>query len=184
MKPTEILTEEHKIIKIVLEIMNNISNSLKINGKFEIEHIEKIIDFIINFADKYHHAKEETALFPELINSGMSKDNGPVHVMLYEHEIGRSLIKEILSTIEAFKNGNEQAKYLIADNMDKYTQLLYAHIHKEDNILFPMANNLISDKIQNDIYIEFKRIEQEFVVNGVLEQYQELLKNLKNNYFV
>jgi hemerythrin-like domain-containing protein len=182
MTPTEDLIHEHKAIKVMLGIMSKIAENITANKGFDINDVEKIVDFLKTFADKCHHGKEETALFPALVLAGIPKENGPVGVMLYEHTIGRGYIKEISTSRENWKTGIEGSSDLLAASLKNYVNLLQNHIQKEENILFPMANKVLSEQKQNEITEQFERIEEEVVGHGVHEQYHELLTQLKIKY--
>lgn len=56
------------------------------------------------------------------------------------------------------------------------------HIQKEENILFQMADKVLSEQKQKEISEQFEKIEQEVVGRGIHEQYHELLNQLKNKY--
>src|SRR3989338_9147103 len=96
MKLTKDLTEEHKLIKRMIDILENAANNLE-NGK-EINHaiFENAVNFIRNFADKFHHAKEEDILFKEMIKKGMPEKDSPIEAMLIEHEQGRNFVKDMI----------------------------------------------------------------------------------------
>ena len=51
------------------------------------------VDFIRNYADRFHHAKEEDVLFEALVDNGMPQENSPVAAMLMEHDQGRSFVR-------------------------------------------------------------------------------------------
>jgi hemerythrin-like domain-containing protein len=182
MTPTEDLINEHKAIKIMLSIMSKIAEDIKANKKFYIKDVEQIVDFLQTFADKCHHGKEETSLFPALVLAGIPKENGPIGVMLQEHTLGRGYIKEIKRGLESCKLGDTCSGELIATNLTNYISLLQNHIHKEENILFPMANKTLSEQKQKEIYEQFEKIEEEVVGHGVHEKYHELLNQLKSKY--
>ena len=139
MKPTEDLIHEHKAIKIMLGVMAKIVENITKAKDFDVNEIDKIVDFLKIFADKCHHGKEENVLFPALIAAGIQKENGPVGVMLHEHVLGREYIKDINDGAESYKSGNVAATQIIASAMFKYVTLLNNHIQKENNILFPKA---------------------------------------------
>jgi hemerythrin-like domain-containing protein len=183
MNPTEDLIHEHKAIKVMLSIMSKIAEDIKTNKGFDINDIERMIDFLKTFADKCHHGKEETALFPALVIAGIQEENGPIGVMLHEHTIGRGYIKELSKSVENCKIGNEFPDELIADSLTNYVDLLQNHIKKEENILFPLANKVLGEEKQNEIFEQFEKIEEEVVGHGVHEQYHELLNQLKSKYF-
>ena len=182
MIPTEDLIHEHKAIKVMLSIMSKIAEDIKINKGFDTKDVEKIVDFLKTFADKCHHGKEETALFPALVLAGMPEENGPIAVMLHEHVIGRQHIKEIGTYLADYKTGNPDSGELLAASLSNYVSLLGNHIHKEENVLFPMANKILSEQKQMGISEQFEKIEEEVIGHGVHEQYHELLKQLKNKY--
>lgn len=182
MKPTEDLIKEHGAIKVMLSIMNKIAENIRIEKVVETTDIEKIVDFLKTFADKCHHGKEENALFPALVLAGIPKEGGPIGVMLYEHTLGRGYIKEISASTEKFKAGNSESIQLIANSLSNYINLLQSHIQKEENVLFPMADKVLSNLVQDDVYEQFEKIEEEVVGHGVHEQFHELIKQLKNKY--
>lgn len=93
MKATQQLKDEHEGIKLMLNIMYTISDNLKKRKELNVIHYEKVLEFIKGFADKCHHGKEEDILFPAMENHGMSKEGGPIAVMLHEHQLGRDHIK-------------------------------------------------------------------------------------------
>src|ERR1035437_5999341 len=161
MTPTEDLIHEHTAIKVMLSIMSKIAENIKTNKGFDTRDVEQIVDFLKTFADKCHHGKEETALFPALVLAGIPKENGPIGVMLNEHTIGRGYIKEISDGVENCKIGNSCSGELIAANLNNYVSLLQNHIRKEENVLFPMANKALSE--QKEIFEQFEKIEEEVV---------------------
>lgn len=182
MSPTEELIHDHDAIKVMLSIMSKIADNLKANQGFEIKDVEKIVDFLKNFVDKCHHAKEEKALFPALIGVGIPNENGPIGVMLQEHILGREYIKEIKDGIENCKVGDTCISGLIVESMTNYVTLLQNHIQKEENVLFPLAKSVLNEKKQKEISAQFKSIEIDVVGKEIHEQYHELLNQLKNKY--
>jgi hemerythrin-like domain-containing protein len=184
MKPTEDLIHEHKAIRTMLGIMTRVAENINEGKAADTDDVEKIIEFLRTFADKCHHGKEETALFPALVDAGIPKENGPVGVMLSEHVTGRGYIKDMEVSNRDVKAGRYEAAGLIADSMLNYVNLLQNHIQKEENILFRMADRVLPAQVQDDIYRQFEHIEEEVVGHGIHEQFHDLLHQLKNKYSV
>lgn len=182
MKPTEDLIHEHKAIKVMLSIMKKIAENIRNDKGVDTNDIEKIVDFLKTFADKCHHGKEENALFPALVEAGIPKEGGPVGVMLYEHTVGRGFIKDISSSTEKYIKESPESIQLIADNLSNYINLLNNHIQKEENVLFPMAEKVLSTQKQKEVFDQFVKIEEEVVGHGVHEHFHELLNELNNKY--
>jgi hemerythrin-like domain-containing protein len=76
-----------------------------------------------------------------------------------------------------------QNSQLIANSLLSYVNLLQNHIQKEENVLFKMADKVLSNQVQDYVYKQFEKIEEEVVGHGVHEQFHELLSKLKSKYF-
>jgi hemerythrin-like domain-containing protein len=182
MKATSELMKEHEGITLMLNIMNKVSDNIQKNNALNSEHMEKIIEFLKVFADKCHHGKEEKLLFPELERNGIPKDSGPIGVMLHEHQVGRGYIKNLSDAFSKFKEGDSKALTPIADEIKKYVNLLTSHIQKENNILFPMADKVLTEKLDNELFAQYEKLEEEEIGRGKHEEFHQLLKQLKDIY--
>ncbi|MBT4805292.1 cation-binding protein [Candidatus Woesearchaeota archaeon] len=155
MIPTEILSAEHqnilKAINLLLKECQEIESGKELNKIF----FNNAIYFIQHYADKFHHAKEEDILFKELGKDTVEMHCNPSTQMLYEHDLGRGFVKEM---IDGLKNNDKEQ---IIQNARSYGQLLQEHISKEDNILYPMANEALNLNIQTSMSEEFERVEEE-----------------------
>ena len=150
----------------------------------DILHIESIIDIIRNFADGLHHAKEENLFFPALEQKGFSANQRPVAVMLHEHVQGRNFVKGIADNITLYRTGNKAALIDIYQNMKGYAELLRNHISKENNILFKMADNVLSDIEQKNLLVQFEIVEQNRPAGTRANDYIEHIKALASVYKV
>jgi Uncharacterized conserved protein len=182
MKPTEDLKHDHQAIETVLRILTKISDNAKNAHKPELDDLDKIIDFLRLFADKFHHGKEETIYFPALVEEGMSNENSPVAVMRFEHEVGRGYIKDIASAIELMKSGVESAVNKFIESVENYVTLMENHIQKENNILFPMGDKLIPSVKQPFLYKDFVFMEGKLFGKDAHKYYHDLLHRLENKY--
>tara|TARA_Y100000310_G_C20497588_1_gene722319 strand:- start:139 stop:675 length:537 start_codon:yes stop_codon:yes gene_type:complete len=156
-KPTRILTNEHKNILKVITAVENECAALERGKSINKAFFEKVIDFIRNYADRLHHGKEEDILFKEFnkrAEAGATHCN-PVQQMLHEHELGRGFVKGM----EDGLNENNKAKLI--KNANQYASLLIEHIYKEDEILYAMADEAIDAKTMDEIGEKFKRIDLE-----------------------
>ncbi|MFC1972404.1 hemerythrin domain-containing protein [Chloroflexota bacterium] len=84
-------------------------------------------------------------------NVGIPRDRGPIGVMLREHEMGRSYVKNMSEAVEKYKAGESSYSSQFVENAKKYTELLTQHIDKEDNILYPMADMQLSEEKQREL---------------------------------
>ena len=156
-EPTKMLSEEHQQILKVIEALVKECNLLQSGKGIDAVFFKKTIEFIKNYADKFHHAKEENILFVEICKDTVQMHCNPVEQMLYEHDRGRKFVKGIGEGIK------ENNKGKIIENARRYAELLQEHIYKEDNILYPMADNALDEKTKTKILAEFKQVGQKLI---------------------
>ncbi|OFX35572.1 MAG: hypothetical protein A2X08_12780 [Bacteroidetes bacterium GWA2_32_17] len=167
-KIIEDLVNDHKLIVSLLDVIDKIDNS----KNYEKDYFEKIIYVIKNFADKFHHGKEEEILYPYVVeHKGFSKENGPVAIMFIEHDEGRGYVKK---ASDELNKANSINKDVIISNLKLYSDLLRGHIYKEDNILFPMIDNVITDDENEQIFLLYQ-----IVIKNNKEVIDNSIKHLK-----
>ncbi|WAC08598.1 MAG: hemerythrin domain-containing protein [Thermodesulfobacteriota bacterium] len=181
MKATQQLRDEHEGVKIMLSILKQVCHQLGSTGNLNKEHLEGILEFLKVFVDKCHHSKEEELLFPALVAAGVPAD-GPIAVMLHEHEMGRNYIRAMSDAYATYMVGDKSSSQGIMQNAHGYISLLKGHIEKENTVLFVMADNLLSEKRQDELFEGFEKIEEERIGVGKHEQFHSLIKKLSGIY--
>jgi hemerythrin-like domain-containing protein len=162
----EVLMEEHGIILKAISILEQSAKK-----ELPTPFYSRLLGVITDFADRCHHGKEETALFPvvKLKDANQSEN---IANLLEEHEKGRSFIAAIRQAIE--KN-DAQSKVRNADN---YYQLLTAHIRKE-NELFVTWFRMLSVNEKDLLFEKFEEIEEKVIGIGKHEEYVSILESMQ-----
>lgn len=145
MTATKALRSEHETILSVIACLRAACTAARTEDRFDMDSFRQGVDFIRNYADAWHHAKEEVHLFPALATAGMPSDGGPIGVMLNEHEVGRGYVGAISASLDAVAAGDAGARGTAVENALAYAALLEAHIAKEDGILFEMADRMLPE---------------------------------------
>jgi hemerythrin-like domain-containing protein len=159
-KTSKILIEEHENILKVVEALKVGCDLIEKDKKVDKDFFEKVIDFIKNYADKFHHAKEEDILFKEFSRAAEKGEAhcNPVEQMLHEHDIGRSFVKGMKQALK------ENDKEKLVKNAEGYAGLICEHIFKENKILYPMADEVLSKEVQKKMLDEFEEIGKKKIV--------------------
>lgn len=181
MKATDMLVEEHRIIKKVLQCLDKIVAETEKIGRLNLKAAETAVGFFRDFADGCHHAKEEDLLFPVMEANGFPREGGPTGVMLMEHESGRNFIRAMNESMAKASQGDQGAINQFCENARDYHALLTDHIHKEDHCLFTMADNALSGETKESLLGDFRKIESE--AGGKRhEQYIQIARDLCLQY--
>ncbi len=182
MTPTEQLQEEHQGITLMLKILEKVCVKMEAQEKVNPEHLERIVEFFRVFADKCHHGKEEDLLFPEMEKAGVPRERGPIGVMLAEHTQGRAFVRAMGEAVTRNKKGEARGREEFVENARNYISLLTQHIEKENNILFPMGDRVLSKKKQEKLVEGFEKLEREKIGAGTHETFHQLLHQLQEIY--
>jgi hemerythrin-like domain-containing protein len=175
-KATDMLSDEHRVIERVLAILQKLTTRPLENS---LDHWRKTLDFFSRFADQCHHFKEEQVLFPAMEERGIPREGGPIGMMLMEHEEGRSYVRAMLGTIPLVERKNQAAKEILVDKAKAYLQLLREHIQKEDDVLFRIADEVISVDEQKVLLRSFEEHEAKEMGEGVHEKYLRIVEELE-----
>lgn len=177
-RASDVLRSEHRGIERMLRIVETASDRVESGQQVPAAVFRSAVDFIRGFADACHHAKEEGRLFPLLEERGIPRQ-GPIGVMLSEHEEGRGYVRGMAGVIEGFERGDAVAVRSLIENARGYTGLLRQHIMKEDNVLFPMGDRVLTSEDQQQLVEEFEEIERKEMGEGVHERYHAVLDELE-----
>ncbi|MCG2634755.1 MAG: hemerythrin domain-containing protein [Gammaproteobacteria bacterium] len=160
--PIHELTHEHKYILKVVHGLAVIDEKLAQNEKVEPELLLRVVDFMQNFADRCHHAKEEAVLFPAMEEKGVPKSGCPLSALLAEHVKGRELVTALKDAADSYTDGNPEVVAEIRRAIGGVRHLYPNHIWKEDEMVFPMAERLFAQDELEKLKIRFDDAEVKF----------------------
>lgn len=190
MKPTEILGREHRVIERMLVVLERIADEAAASRTLDVAAARDALTFIRTFADQCHHGKEEARLFPAMERCGLPADVGPTAMMRQEHELGRAHVRKMFAAAEELAAGASDAKRA-KDATDRFVfeargfvELLRDHIAKEDQVLFPMADRMLSDAAQTELMGDFDHFESHDMPAGTHERMLGIADVLTRRYGV
>ncbi len=178
MKATDILRSEHEVILKVLSAVESIAHGAERDGKLDVVSAEEALEFIRNFADRCHHGKEEDHFFPSLVTRGMPRNVGPIAVMLADHDEGRGFVKRMTSALADVKSSKPGAVAAFAAAAEAYVALMRDHIEKENGVLFPMGDEMLSAQDQAALLDSFERTEHLDMGAGAHERFLSIAERL------
>jgi len=170
---TQVMVDEHKLILRMIALVEQNSAAMQA-GKFRNwQFFLDAVDFIRNYADRFHHAKEEDVLFVELIANGMPEKNSPIEAMLMEHDQGRAHVRGMEEAAQKAISGEAGQIPVLAEHAKGYIELLRGHIQKEDDILYPLAERTLPEEVRPHRVEAYSKAEAQ--TPGLEEKYQQLV---------
>jgi hemerythrin-like domain-containing protein len=98
--------------------------------------------------------------------------------MLHEHEEGRALLRQMGDAAEATKSGLAGAGSRWAGAARGYVGLLRGHIEKENNVLFMMAERVLSPREQEQLAEDFEKLEVDKMGVGTHERLHAMMDKM------
>ncbi len=149
--PLQKLVNEHLVIKRWLALVPEIIARLDQQWDQFQPVLRQGVEFVRNYADAYHHAKEEEILF-----AGQDGKLGIIAAMRQEHDFARQLVKRLAAALET--TDVQTVKMCLME----HRELLLEHIRKEDEILYPWIDRGLSDTQVGRLFSRFRDVDQEF----------------------
>lgn len=153
--PLKVMYDEHDIIMLAEEKIKTIDGLWEKDAPAYIELVDFLIQFFREYADGYHHRKEEDVLFPAI-------NNHPDFVL-------QEIIEEFNTHHDDFRNYTKEIEEALDDNdfpksynlLNEYCNDLLDHIAAENDELFVLAESLLDESDLETIFFKFKDIDME-----------------------
>ena len=179
MKATEILTREHALILQALHSLSRAQKKLEEKQQLPREFFEKALMFLREFADQFHHFKEEYLMFGLLALKKEGAFDGPIGSLRFQHERCRACIDAISSSLDGYADGDDIATTTLLENLAAYISLLRRHIYEEDQVFFKMAEKELSKEEEDLLLLQFRKEDQKLGEQTFNERNRRLLDEME-----
>jgi len=142
--------QEHSVTLLQLAALNRATRSLLDHG-FSPDAFARTVSAMAFLQDEvgHHNAREEAALFPVLDRYV----EGPTEVMRQEHRILKRELRRLKRAVESVsqKRTSRRAVKELSAQAQVVVQQFVNHIHKENNILFPLVQKFLTQDALREI---------------------------------
>jgi hemerythrin-like domain-containing protein len=143
--------QDHKVILRALNVLQCMAET-DTDERLNSDDAAILLRFLHSFGDEHHHLKEESVLFPELMRASQAQ-GGPLRHLLFEHNQERSLVEGLEDALHCKKSVE------FAFFANRLISRIRNHIEKEDGILFPLLDALISKDQDDKVILEFEKFQ-------------------------
>ena len=180
-RPTHLLRHEHRVIEQAMRALVGMCLRMRAGSSVPGEELSKLLDFIRNFADGFHHAKEEAHLFPALEQIGIEGENGPLAFLRSEHRTERRLLSELARAVEEYRCDPASCEKFVSAALE-FKDHLIGHMQHEDAILFRLAEEMLDDQIKDSLIHAFFGEDAE--AQEMTQRYEHLAEELEKAWAV
>jgi hemerythrin-like domain-containing protein len=157
---TQVMKAEHRNIETVVKALGDLAFVIEKGQRADVAMLATALEFLRVYADKLHHGKEETLFFPMLVKRGVPPQGCPIGGLNHEHEKGRALVRALAEQAPAYAQGTPGAKEGLRETLRGILDLYQNHIWKEDAMVFPMADKVLTAADQKELTEKFAEVDQ------------------------
>jgi hemerythrin-like domain-containing protein len=140
----DIIRDEHRSIAAILHGMEYLVDRIRMRkAKIDPRVFRAMIYYLDTFSERMHHPKEDRFLFSALRNRGGDAATA-VADLEREHAAGGSALRRLEQCLVRYEEGGDREFQAFADAVAKFVREYRDHMHKEESIVFPMAERLLS----------------------------------------
>jgi hemerythrin-like domain-containing protein len=179
MEFSEVLIKEHASIRRALNVLQEMMRNAELDPSINIHDVNALLIFLHYFADIYHQGKEESILFPILrrsqrfIRGDFAREE--LAGLLAEHSEERWLIEK--AQLALFSK--EPSEFI--ENARTLAQVLSEHALKEEQELFPMAEETLTQPEAEEVSRRFAEADAS-LGDSRRTLLMELLQDLEGKY--
>lgn len=169
-----LMTEHRLIDRVIVDVERRLD--LAASGtEVQSAYIVSLIDFVLNYADRCHHGKEEQILFRQL----EAKDIAPEHAdtmaeLVREHQAIRDLAGSLDDANVKFMSGDKSVVPRIEQSLREITAIYPAHVEKEERHFFKPAISYFTKEERDAMAEEFRAFDQELIHEKYRRTVEEL----------
>lgn len=147
--PIQQLMNEHVSLRVAMNLFYELAEEIEYeSGPTVIHNFTKLYESISDFTKnlKAHSKREDEGLFP-MMSRHLGENDKTIEMMEFEHEKAEQHLKDfLLEAKEISENINEEhAQIISVYAVQAYTTLI-EHFAKEEKILFPLAEKLLTNE--------------------------------------
>lgn len=179
-RPTHILRHEHRVIEQAMRALETMCLKLRTGDNVPVESLTQTLDFIRNYADRFHHTREEEYLFPLLEQTDLAEGSA-MAFLREEHQLERELLVEFDLAIQEYKFAGADAVPHLTGVADQFCKHLIGHMQKEDSLLFRLAEEMLEEDEKIALMHNLSS-ESESFGQTLIQKYERLATELENDW--
>ncbi|ADU31202.1 hemerythrin domain-containing protein [Evansella cellulosilytica] len=155
------LLEEHTVLRKEMTNFYYLASQLAYEPKRKDRH--ELLKNLANQIETFHknivaHSIKEGSYLFDVVAKYIGREDGPIEVMEKEHQIVKRHLNQFLKKYPNINGNIPEDIRELTSHIAAVFHTLTDHILKEEEVLFPLAEELLSDAEKNMLEDRFKEI--------------------------
>ena len=172
------LFDEHPVIMCVVDALSAFVDELEANADENRDKLAQMMTFFREYADLFHHEKEESILLPALVHGGLRWDNGVIAEIRKEHEVERTMLQSLRHSSLQSSAWSLVEKQRVIDVCRRFADFMRQHIAKENETLRPLVDERLDANGRAELDANLDRFDARLAATGELQILTDLAASL------
>jgi len=143
-KTLNIIRDEHRSISAILHGMEYLVDRVRTRkAKIDPRVFSAMIYYLDTFSERMHHPKEDRYLFKAMRSRG-GEAAAVVADLEKEHAAGGEALKRLEQRLVRYEEGGDKEFPAFAEAVAKFVREYRDHMQKEESVVFPLAQRILS----------------------------------------
>ena len=143
-KTLNIIRDEHRSIGAILHGMEYLVERVRTRkAKIDPRVFSAMIYYLDTFSERMHHPKEDRYLFTAMRSRG-GEAAAVVADLEKEHAAGGEALKRLEQSLVRYEEGGDKEFPAFAEAVAKFVREYRDHMQKEESVVFPLAQRILS----------------------------------------
>ena len=143
-KALNIIRDEHRSIAAILHGMQHLVRQMRERKtKIDPKVFRAMLYYLDTFSERMHHPKEDQYLFDPLRRRGGAPDS-LIAELERDHAEGGNALRRVEQCLIRYEEGGEKEFPEFAAEIERFVEGYWAHMRKEEEHVFPLAEKLFT----------------------------------------
>lgn len=176
MQALRIISEDHSNMWRLATTIDHVAEEIEGGAKVDPVFFDSVFDYIEQFVDRCHHPKEDDHLF-RLLRLRSTKVAAILDTLQEEHRDGPQQLKTVRACVAPAARGELAAPEFVAA-LRVYTAGLKSHMRQEENLIMPLAREVLTREDWADIDRAFLDNEDPLFGDKAKAEFRELFHRI------
>ncbi|MFK7732746.1 MAG: hemerythrin domain-containing protein [Pseudomonadales bacterium] len=174
------LHDEHTYIGKLRKAMSVEINKLKRSGVVDVVVLRDMMRYLMEYPDVHHHPLEDRVFEKLAAYDGAVRSE--VLELLAEHKDLARESQYLYHKLDAIVHGTEKIqKSLLRASLVDFLELYGEHVRREESIVFPAAEEMLSNKQWRDIARHLPKVDDPVFGENNIEKFARLRRQIADN---
>ena len=179
-KVLAIIRDEHRSIAAILRGMQYLVNEIRMRkARIDLRVLRAMLYYLDTFSERMHHPKEDRYLFTAMRKRGAEADT-LIAELEKEHAGGANSLRQLEQYLARYEEGGDKEFPAFASAVEKFVQGYWDHMRKEEEIVFPLAEKLLTASDFEAIDRAFKENQDPLAAERDSKDFRKLFARIVN----